>query len=133
MNTPRVHLLEEIAAKDRRWSPPSYTGLRNVRVLTLHNPTTLLLWKSFILHNYIFNIIIQLIYRTVTVQQLSRIHFTLRLGPWQEERPWTWQLTWIWLDLHILFTSLSAIHKLAATLIHKATTVSMQAFLGMDK
>jgi len=36
------------AAKGRSWPPPSYAGPRNVRVLTLHDPTTVRLWESFI-------------------------------------------------------------------------------------
>jgi len=29
------------AAREKRWPPPSYAGPRNVRVLTLHNHTTI--------------------------------------------------------------------------------------------
>jgi len=31
--------VEEWGARERRWPPPSYAGVRNVRVLTLHDPT----------------------------------------------------------------------------------------------
>jgi len=36
--------VEEKAARERRWPPPSYAGPRNVKVLTLHDPTTIWLW-----------------------------------------------------------------------------------------
>jgi len=35
------------AARERRWPPPSYAGPRNVRVQTLHDPSTVGLWDSF--------------------------------------------------------------------------------------
>jgi len=46
---PCVYLVEEKAARERRWPPPSYAGPRNVRVLTLHDPTTVTLWETFLL------------------------------------------------------------------------------------
>jgi len=42
-------LVEGKAARERRWPPPSYAGSRNVRLLTLHDPTTVRLWESFII------------------------------------------------------------------------------------
>jgi len=37
--------VEEKAARERRWPPPSYAGPRNVKMLTLHDPKTIRLWK----------------------------------------------------------------------------------------
>jgi len=37
--------MEGNAARERRWPPPSYAGPRNVRVLTLHDPTNIRLWE----------------------------------------------------------------------------------------
>jgi len=39
-------LVEGKVARKRIWPPPSYAELRNVRVLTLHDPTTIRLWNS---------------------------------------------------------------------------------------
>jgi len=44
-----IILREGKAARERRWPPPSYTGPRNVRVLILRDPTTVIVWKSYIL------------------------------------------------------------------------------------
>jgi len=45
MSTPCVYLVEGKAERERRWPAPSYSGPRNVRVLTLHDPTTIRLWE----------------------------------------------------------------------------------------
>jgi len=37
--------VEGKAVRERRWPPPSYVGPRNVRVLTLQDPTTIWLWE----------------------------------------------------------------------------------------
>jgi len=44
-----VYLVDGKAARERRWPPSWYARPRNVRVLTLHDPTTVGLWESFIL------------------------------------------------------------------------------------
>jgi len=43
--TPCVYLVEGKAARERRLPPPLYTRPRNVRVLTLHDPTTIRFWE----------------------------------------------------------------------------------------
>jgi len=45
----RLYLEEGKAARDRRWPTPLCAGLRNLRVLILHDPTTIRLWESFML------------------------------------------------------------------------------------
>jgi len=42
MRTPCVYLVDSNAAREKRWPPPTYAGLRNVRVLTLFNHTTVI-------------------------------------------------------------------------------------------
>jgi len=44
LSTPCVYLVEGKAAREKRWPPPSYAGPRNVKGLTLHEPTTIWLW-----------------------------------------------------------------------------------------
>jgi len=41
--------VEGKAARERRWPPPSYAGLRNVRVLALHHLTVVRFWEYLIL------------------------------------------------------------------------------------
>jgi len=39
--------VERKASRERRWPPPSYAGPRNVRVLTLHDPTAIKVWEYY--------------------------------------------------------------------------------------
>jgi len=42
--------VEGRAARERRWPLPSYARPGNVRVLTLHDPTTIWLWEYLYLY-----------------------------------------------------------------------------------